>query len=71
MRQTRSAPGVGRGTELMRLRPSPDTVLENIERVPSTASRNVLLLIGIKDFVAHFGRLVEGGVHDFLIRGES
>jgi hypothetical protein len=42
-----------------------------IEKVPPTPSRNVLLLIGIREFVAHFGKLVKEGVNDFLIRGES
>ena len=48
MRQTRRASGVRKGTERVRLRPSPNTVLEFIEKVPPTASLNVLLLIGIR-----------------------
>jgi hypothetical protein len=71
VRQRRSAFGVGKGTELVRLRSFPNTVLEYIEKVPPTASRNVLLLTGIREFVAHFGKLVKEGVNDFSIRGES
>jgi hypothetical protein len=71
MRQTRSAPGIRKGTGLVRLRPFSDIALKDISKVRFTASRNVLLLIEIRDFVAHFGRLVEKGVRDFSIRGES
>ena len=71
MRQTKNTFGLERDTELVRLGPSSNTVFKNIKKVPPTASRNVLLLIGIRDFVAHFGKLVEKGVYNFSIRNES
>jgi hypothetical protein len=71
VRQRRSASKMGKGTELVRLRSFPNTVLKYIEKVPLTASRNILLLTEIREFVAYFGKLVKEGVNNFSIRGES
>ena len=52
--------------EPLRLRASVNRVLEYTKKSPPTASRNLLLLIGIRELVVHFGKLVKEIVNSMV-----